>query len=38
MVSLVNVAVILGTFSVLRFTRIPSPLVVLTCLLLGLLL
>jgi chromate transporter len=34
-VSFVNVIVILGTFLLLNFTRIPSPLIVLGCLLLG---
>jgi chromate transporter len=34
-VSLVNVAVILGTFLVLNFTKLAAPLVVGTCLLLG---
>jgi chromate transporter len=31
----VNIAVIIGTFLLLQFTRIASPLIVLTCLLLG---
>jgi len=34
-VSLINVIVILGTFLLLNFTRLPSPIVVLGCLLLG---
>jgi chromate transporter len=34
-VSLINVAVILGTFLLLNFTRIAAPFIVLTCLLLG---
>jgi chromate transporter len=34
-ISLVNVLVILGTFSLLRFTRIVSPVIVLICMLLG---
>jgi len=34
-VSLINVGVILGTFLLLNFTRIASPLIVLGCLLLG---
>jgi chromate transporter len=34
-ISLINVAVILGTFLLLYFTRIASPLIVLACLLLG---
>lgn len=33
--SLTNIAVIAGTFALLQFTRIPSPLVVAACLLLG---
>ncbi|MDQ3846882.1 MAG: chromate transporter, partial [Bacteroidota bacterium] len=36
--SLINVFVIVGTFALLQFTRIPSPLIVLACLLLGYLL
>ena len=35
MESLVNVGVIIGTFLLLQFTRIASPVIVLTCLLLG---
>ena len=34
-ISLVNVGVILGTFLLLRFTRIASPLIVAVCLILG---
>jgi chromate transporter len=34
-ISFINVAVILGTFLLLHFTRIASPLIVLACLLLG---
>ncbi len=34
-VSFVNIGVILGTFVLLHFTRIPSPFIVLCCLLLG---
>jgi chromate transporter len=34
--SLINMAVIVGTFLVLNFTRIPAPFVVLFCLLIGL--
>ena len=34
-VSLVNIAVIIGTWLLLAFTRIPSPLIVVVCLLLG---
>lgn len=34
--SLINIAVILGTFLILNFTRIPAPFVVLFCLLIGL--
>lgn len=34
-VSLVNIGVILGTVLLLNFTRIPSPLIVMACLLLG---
>jgi chromate transporter len=34
-VSILNVGVILGTVAILSFTKIPSPLVVLLCLLLG---
>jgi chromate transporter len=34
--SVVNIAVILGTFVILNFTRIPAPFVVLFCLLIGL--
>ncbi|HYC39674.1 MAG TPA: chromate efflux transporter [Chitinophagaceae bacterium] len=34
-VSMINVAVILGTFLLLTFTRLPSPLIVVGCLLLG---
>jgi chromate transporter len=34
-VSLINVGIILGTFLVLHYTRIPSPVVVIFCLLLG---
>jgi chromate transporter len=33
--SIVNIAVIAGTFLLLQFTRIPSPIIVLGCLLLG---
>ncbi|MBD0364502.1 MAG: chromate efflux transporter [Flavisolibacter sp.] len=36
--SLINIFVIVGTFALLQFTRIPSPLIVLACLLLGYLL
>lgn len=35
MESIINIAVIIGTFLVLQFTRIPSPIIVLSCLLLG---
>ena len=34
-ISLINISVIMGTFLVLQFTRIPSPIVVLVCLVLG---
>lgn len=34
-VSLLNIGVILGTWAVLTFTKLPSPLIVLICLLLG---
>jgi chromate transporter len=34
-VSLLNIGVIIGTWLLLSFTRIPSPLIVLICLLLG---
>ena len=34
-VSIVNIVVIVGTFCLLSFTRIPPPLIVLGCLLLG---
>ena len=34
-VSLVNVVVIIGTFSLLSFTKIPAPLIVLGCLIIG---
>jgi chromate transporter len=34
-VSLINVGVILGTFLLLQYTRIPSPVIVIVCLLLG---
>jgi chromate transporter len=37
MESVVNICVIIGTFLLLQFTRIPSPLIVLGCLLLGIL-
>lgn len=37
-VSILNIAVIVGTFLLLRFTRLPSPVIVLICLVLGLLL
>jgi chromate transporter len=33
--SLINILVIAGTFSLLKFTRIPAPYIVLVCLLLG---
>lgn len=33
--SLINILIIISTFAVLRFTKIASPLIVLTCLLLG---
>ena len=33
--SLVNISVILATFLLLRFTRIHSPIIVVTCLLIG---
>jgi len=35
MESIINLTVIIGTFLLLQFTRLPSPLIVLTCLLLG---
>ena len=34
-VSFINVATILGTFLLLNYTRIPSPVIVLLCLALG---
>jgi chromate transporter len=34
-ISFINVAVIIGTFVLLQFTKIPSPLIVIACLLLG---
>ena len=34
-VSVVNIAVILGTWLILTFTKLPSPLIVFVCLLLG---
>src|SRR6185503_2978278 len=34
-ISFINVAVIIGTFALLQFTRIPSPLIVIGCLLIG---
>jgi len=34
-VSVVNIGVILGTWAVLTFTKIPSPVIVFVCLLLG---
>jgi chromate transporter len=34
-ISFINVAVIIGTFALLQFTKIPSPLIVIACLLLG---
>jgi len=37
MVSIVNLAVIIGTFLLLQFTRLASPFIVLACLLLGVL-
>lgn len=37
-VSIVNIAVILGTFALLTFTRIPPPLIVAACLLIGIML
>jgi chromate transporter len=35
-VSIVNLAVIVGTFSLLTFTKIPAPFIVVSCLVLGL--
>jgi chromate transporter len=35
MISVINLVIIICTFAVLQFTRIPSPLIVLACLLLG---
>lgn len=35
MVSLINLVILISTFALLQFTRIPSPLIVLACLLLG---
>jgi chromate transporter len=34
-ISFINVGVILGTFLLLKFTRLPAPFIVLACLLLG---
>ena len=34
-ISFINVAVIVGTFALLQFTKIPSPLIVIACLVLG---
>ena len=34
-ISFINVAVIVGTFALLQFTKIPSPFIVIACLLLG---
>jgi chromate transporter len=34
-ISVLNIAVIVGTWALLRFTRLPSPIIVLVCLLLG---
>ena len=38
MIAIVNIAVIAGTFLTLKFTRIPAPIIVLFCLVLGLVL
>jgi len=35
MISMINLVIIISTFAVLQFARIPSPLIVLACLLLG---
>jgi len=35
MVSIINILVIAGTFSLLKFTRLPAPYIVLICLILG---
>ena len=34
-VSLINLSVIIGTWALLRFTKLPSPVIVLICLLIG---
>ncbi len=34
-ISVLNIGVIIGTWALLRFTRLPSPIIVLVCLLLG---